>query len=138
MLNAYSITTQSLATGDNVVFDVNKIMTGITATHYPSSSAINLNRPGFYMIEFHATAEASGAGTDPVTISLFNDGVAVPAASASEVSTAVGDTVSLSFSTLVQVLPSCAVIDNTATLTFQNTGVPATITVANVNVTKVA
>lgn len=50
--------------------------------------------------------------------------------------TALTDVESLSFSTIVQVKPSCCAVDNNVNLTFVNTGIPTTFSNINVAITK--
>ena len=50
--------------------------------------------------------------------------------------TALTDITSLSFSTIIQVKPSCCAIDNNVNLTLINTDVPATFSNVNVVITK--
>lgn len=50
--------------------------------------------------------------------------------------TALTDIKSLSFSTIIQVKPSCCAVDNNVNLTLVNTGVPATFSNVNVVITK--
>ena len=61
----------------------------------------------------------------------------IPGALTSAASTtALTDVESLSFSTIVQVKPSCCAVDNNVNLTFVNTGIPTTFSNINVAITK--
>ena len=71
-----------------------------------------------------------------MTIQLFNNGVAVPGAIATSYSGAVDQDENLSFSTIIRVLPSCRIVDNSVTLTVQNTGVEAIFNSLNIVITK--
>lgn len=51
-------------------------------------------------------------------------------------SVALTDVESLSFSTIIQVKPSCCAVDNNVNLTFVNTGIPTTFSNINVAITK--
>ena len=64
------------------------------------------------------------------------NGVNVEGAKSSSNSAAVTDFNGMSFSTVVKVLPSCASIDNTTTLTVLNTGVGAIYSNTNITVVK--
>jgi hypothetical protein len=67
---------------------------------------------------------------------LQNNGVAVPGAIATFTTTVADDATNLAFSTIIRVPPSCCAVDNTANLTLVNTGVAATYTNVNINITK--
>ena len=71
-----------------------------------------------------------------MTVQLFNNGVAVPGAIATSYSGAVAQDENLSFSTIVRVLPSCRIVDNSVTLTVQNIGVEAIFNSLNIVITK--
>ena len=108
-------------------------MTGCTATR--NGQTFQLNKPGYYYVTFNAVA----AATDTVgllTMELYNNGVAVPGALASVTTTAAGAESNFAFSTIIRVPPSCCVVNNTAKLTVVNTGVDATYSNVNINITK--
>lgn len=87
MLEVYG-TNVTLTAGTAISFDNTSIKKGNTA-ELESTSTIQLNKCGVYMIEFDCSTEASN------TIQMYKDGVAQPQAQ----STGTG----LAFSTLVQV-----------------------------------
>ena len=137
MLNSYINANQTLAVNSNLEFDINQIQTGCTATHTPGTTSFQLNKPGFYFVTFNAVATATTtAATNPITIQLLNNGTNVSGALASGLSTAANSPINLSFSTLIQVKPSCCAVNNTAILTLQNTGIEAEYTNANIVITK--
>ena len=133
MINSYTITNQIVATDDTLNFNVTKVLTGCTVKHAEGSPSFTLTKPGYYYVTFNADVLGTAAGD--VTAELVNGSVAVPGATATT-TIAVGDTASIAFATIVRVLPSCAAIDNTTTLTVLNSGVGATYTNANINITK--
>jgi hypothetical protein len=133
MINSYTITNQIVATDDTLNFNVTKVLTGCTVKHAEGSPSFTLTKPGYYYVTFNADVLGTAAGD--VTAELINGSVAVPGATATT-TIAVGDTASIAFATIVRVLPSCAAIDNTTTLTILNSGVGATYTNANINITK--
>jgi hypothetical protein len=133
MINSYTITNQIVATDDTLNFNVTKVLTGCTVKHAEGSPSFTLTKPGYYYVTFNADVLGTAAGD--VTAELINGSVAVPGATATT-TIAVGDTASIAFATIVRVLPSCAAIDNTTTLTVLNSGVGATYTNANINITK--
>lgn len=133
MINSYTITNQSVAVDDTLNFNVTRILTGCTVKHVDGSASFTLTKPGYYYVTFNADVLGTAAGN--VTAELINGSVAVPGATATT-TIAIGETESIAFATIVRVLPSCAVIDNTTTLTILNTGVEVTYTNANINITK--
>ena len=133
MINSYTITSQPIAVDDTLNFDVSRILTGCTVKHVDGSPSFTLTKPGYYYITFNADVLGTAAGD--VTAELINGSVAVPGATATT-TIAVGETANIAFATIVRVLPSCAAIDNTTILTVLNSGVAATYTNANINITK--
>ena len=134
MISAYSLTNQLVAIDGLLDFDANRVVTGCTVKHVDGTPSFTLTKPGYYYITFNGTITNTAAGI--VTVELLNGGVAVPGAAASITNAAVTDERSFSFATIVRVLPSCCAIDNTTTLTVANTGIAATYSVANINITK--
>jgi hypothetical protein len=134
MISAYSLTDQLVAIDALLDFDVNRILAGCTVKHVDGTPAFTLTKPGYYYVTFNATITDTAAGV--ITAQLLNGGVPVPGAEASVTTAAATDERSLSFATIIRVLPSCCAIDNTTTLTVANTGVAATYSVANINITK--
>lgn len=134
MINSYNSTTQNVAVGAAYVFDTNRIVTGCTVGHVPGTAAFTLTKPGYYYVTFNTTFTTEATGN--ATVELRNGGILVPGATATETITTAGDTKSLAFATIIKVLPSCAAIDNTTTLTFVSTTLALDATVANVNITK--
>ena len=133
MINSYTITSQPIAVDDTLNFNVSRILTGCTVNHVDGSPSFTLTKPGYYYITFNADVLGTAAGD--VTAELINGSVAVPGATATT-TIAVGETANIAFATIVRVLPSCAAIDNTTILTVLNSGVAATYTNANINITK--
>ena len=134
MISAYNSATQTVAIDGAYVFSTNRIATGCTVGHAPGTSTFILNKPGYYYVTFNTTFTTETTGE--VTIELQSGGVAVPGATGSETITTAGDVKSISFATIVKVLPSCQMVNNTATLTFVVSGVAVDATVAAVNITK--
>ena len=86
-----------------------------------NGGTINLTEQGFYDVNVSVTAAATAAGT--VTVTLLNNGVAIPGATASATAAAAGDIVNLSFESIVRV-PCCG---NSAALSVILTGTAATV-----------
>lgn len=134
MISSYNSTTQTVEVGSAYVFNTNRVVTGCTVGHTPGTTTFTLNKPGYYFITFNSTFSTTDTGV--ATIELRNGTAPIPGAIASETITTAGDETSIAFSTIVRVLPSCPLVDNTTTLTFVATGIELTSTVANVNITK--
>jgi hypothetical protein len=134
MISTFNSTTQTVDVGGAYVFDTNRIVTGCTVGHVPGTSALVLNKPGYYYITFNTTFTTTTTGE--AIVELQNGGIAVPGANGAETVTTAGDTKSISFTTIVKVLPSCPAIDNTVTLTFVATGIALDATTAAVSITK--
>ena len=134
MISTYNSTTQTVEIGGAYVFDTNRIVTGCTVGHVPGTTTFTLTKPGYYYVTFNTTFTTEATGT--ATVELRNGGIAVPGASGAETITTAGNTKSIAFSTIIKVLPSCAAIDNTATLTFVATTLALDATVSAVEITK--
>ena len=133
MISSYNITTQEVAINGLLTFTTDRILTGCTATR--NGQTFQLNKPGYYYVTFNADGAATTAVGDIVVV-LQNNGVAVPGAIATFTTTVADDATNLAFSTIIRVPPSCCAVDNTANLTLVNTGVAATYTNVNINITK--
>ena len=133
MISSYNITSQAILTDGLLTFTTDRILTGCTATR--NGQTFQLNKPGYYYVTFNADGAATTAVGDIVVV-LQNNGVAVPGAIATFTTTVADDATNLAFSTIIRVPPSCCAVDNTANLTLVNTGVAATFTNVNINITK--
>lgn len=133
MISSYNVTTQNVATNGTLTFTTDRILTGCTATR--DGSTFQLNKPGYYYVTFNASGAATSEVGD-IVVALVNNGVAVPGATVTVSPTVINSTRNFAFSTIIKVPPSCCAIDNTANLTIVNTGVAATFTNANINITK--
>lgn len=133
MISSYNSTSQEVAINGLLTFTTDRILTGCTATR--NGQTFQLNKPGYYYVTFNADGAATTAVGDIVVV-LQNNGVAVPGAIATFTTTVADDATNLAFSTIIRVPPSCCAVDNTANLTLVNTGVAATYTNVNINITK--
>ena len=133
MISSYNITSQAVLTDGLLQFSTDRILTGCTVTR--NGDTFQLNKPGYYYVTFNADVAATET-LGELTIELFNNGVEVVGAEATETATVAGNVSNLAFATIIRVPPSCCAIDNTARLTLVNTGVAATITNVNINITK--
>lgn len=132
MISSYNITTQLVAVDGLLTFTTDRILTGCTVTR--NGQTFQLNKPGYYYVSFNA--DASSATVDAITVELQNNGIIVPGATATITPAVANDVMNLAFATIIKVPPSCCAIDNTANLTLVNTGVAATFTNVNINITK--
>ena len=133
MISSYNNISQEVAINGLLTFTTDRILTGCTATR--NGQTFQLNKPGYYYVTFNADGAATTAVGDIVVV-LQNNGVAVPGAIATFTTTVADDATNLAFSTIIRVPPSCCAVDNTANLTLVTTGVAATYTNVNINITK--
>lgn len=135
VLDTYTLTDTAVAANGLLPLEQNQLLIGCAITHTPGSTTIILNEPGLYLVNFDADGYVTGE-TGVLTAQLFKNGVAVPGATATSSLTSATNIETVGFSKIIQVKPSCCVVDNTASLTFVNTGVASTYTTINVNVIK--
>ena len=111
MLRTYSknITATS---GNAIVFNTNKILTGKTVSHNAGSSSIVVHSPGYYEVNLDLSASTADAGL--ATIQLYADGVAIPDA-VIIVNLAANSNVDSSFSTIIRATPGT--VNETVSLT---------------------
>ena len=133
MISTYTSISQAVAVDGTLNFDTTRVLTGCTVKHADGTPTFTLTRPGYYFVTFDGVVTADAAGT--VTVELLNGADPVPGAIASTALVADG-IATLNFSTIVRVLPSCPAIDNTTKLSVLNSGIGATFTSANINITK--
>ena len=133
MISTYSSISQTIAADGTLNFDTTRVLTGCTVKHADGTPTFTLTRPGYYFITFDGIVTSATAGT--VTVELLNGADPVPGAIASTALVADG-IATLNFSTIVRVLPSCPAIDNTTKLSVLNSGIEATFTSTNINITK--
>ena len=137
-LEAYTNTSQTLTANTPISLASGSVSTGCSIRFTPGSTTISLKNPGLYLVTFDGIAANSTTTSDDVTIQMFKNGVATPDAFSSSTSASSTDLVSLAFTKLVRVDPSCCAVDNTTNITFVNTGVAANVSHVNVTVIKLA
>lgn len=141
MLYAYTNSDTTVAVNGLLPINTVGIQTGCTVTATPGSTTINLNRPGFYKVDFSAAGATSSTTAGAITVAMRTNGVLYPGATSSDNSASATDFGSVSFSAIVQVEKQCGCsCHSTAptSLTFINTGIAATFTNIEVTVTKLA
>lgn len=138
MLYAYNATSQDVAVNGNVVFAINSILTGSTATHSAGAAEISLNKSGFYMVTVNAIVANPGDDSADITLALYEDGTAVNGAVATLTSTGAADLSTIGFNTIIRVTPrcSCSSGSGSSVLTVRNIGAEATVSNIAVTVTK--
>lgn len=136
MISSYNSAEQTLATNGLVSFDSDRIKTGCTVVHTPGSTSFSLTKPGYYYITFNTIVTSTEIGN--ITIQLRNGTALVPGAVASTSIAKDTDVNTISFATIVRVPPSCCAIDNTAVLSIINSGIAASFTASNINITKLS
>ncbi len=129
MFEAYNSTSTTYSQNQPVVFTTTRFMD--CRIRLNNNNTININTPGCYYIQFNAVGAASTANSQ-VTVQLYRNGTAVPGIVTSATTTASTDPETLTVSTIVNVLPSCAVINNNASLQFLVTSTDGVITSNNV------
>lgn len=134
MINSYTTTSQTVAVDGKLNFDTTRILTGCTVKHADGTPTFVLTKPGYYYITFNGIVTDTTAGN--VTVQLLNGTEEIPGATSSTTVAATTDENTVMFATIVRVLPSCCAIDNTTRLSVVNTGIEATFSVANINITK--
>lgn len=131
-----AVTTRDVdvAANDFVTFDINRVRTGVSISHAEGSTIVRLNSPGLYLVSFDGDYTIGTAGS--ANVILLNNGVAVPGVQ----DTVSGTTVvprGLHFTTVIDVKPSCCMIDNTAALQVQIDSA-GTFNAASITVVKLA
>lgn len=136
MISSYNSAQQILSVDGLVSFDTDRIKTGCTITHTPGSTTFTLTRPGYYYISFNTIVSSTETGN--VVVQLRNGTTLIPGAIASADVAATTDIDTIGFSTIIRVPPSCCAIDNTAVISIINSGISATLTSPNINITKLS
>lgn len=146
MLETYSLSTlgTAITTGSSVVFNINSEDTDCRIDHTAGTAVVELNKPGYYLVQFNTTGYNTGAATTvdssngTYSFQLYNNGVAVPNAQARATSISSAAIDNISFQTIIEVKPSCCVVNNNANLEVRYLGQAGTILVANLIILKVA
>lgn len=146
MLETYSVSALGveIATDAGVVFNINSEDTDCRISHVAGTSVIEIDKPGYYLINFSSTGYNTGAASTvdssdgTYSFQLFNNGVAIQNAQARATSTASTDIANVGFQTILRVNRSCPVVDNNASLEVRYLGQAGTILNANLTILKVA
>lgn len=113
MFEAYTAVSTDYVLDDLVTF--NNIRYSDCRVRVTNGSTFTINTPGRYYVFFGGVG-SSGTAASPFAVQLFNNDVAIPAVRTEITSTAADDPQSMSFSTIINVLPSNCYVDNTVNL----------------------
>lgn len=130
-ISAVTTPSQTLTAGGFVDFATNRVLTGTSISHTAGSNTVELINAGLYLVEFNGTFEGTTAAT--ITVALLNNGTDVPG-TISQVELAASEPTTLSFATLINVLPSCCATNNVAEL---QVGCDTSVSLTNANITVV-
>lgn len=131
-LRAYTDTTQVVAENGLIPF-VNYKDTGCSID-FSGGTSVKINKPGLYQVTFNGYVVESTA-TGDIIVQLMNNGSKVSGAVA-EANSSTTDIENLSFTTIIDVAPSCNCIDNGVVLTVLNEGVAASFGNTNLTIIK--
>lgn len=145
MLETYTISDLgvSLNTGDSVVFNTNNVDSCCKITHVAGTPVVSITRPGYYVVEFNATGYNTGAASTvdssdgTFSFQLYNNSIAIPNAQARATSIADTAIANISFQTIVQVKPSCPMVNNNASLEVKFLGQAGTLLAGTLTVFRV-
>ena len=134
MIDLYSLNIQVAQNGSIPLNNIN-IIKGISASH-SAPATIELNKSGIYMVSVDASITPAAAGD--VSIQLAKNGI-LDQGAYSIATGAADDTVTLGFSSLVQVKENNTCCCNTSPTTLQliNTGQAGTFPIVKMVVTKI-
>lgn len=137
MLQAYTSIPAGVAMTANTPINLatNKILKGCMVKHTEGSSNIYLQKSGVYEVSFNGIFVSADSAT-PITVQMYNGSNAVAEAKATVNSASTTDYVNLSFTALIEVLPSCRVVNNVAGVSFVNVNADVML-LSNVTILKV-
>ena len=130
MFEAYAAVSTDYILDDLVTF--NNIRYSDCRVKVTNGSTFTINTPGRYYVFFGGVG-SSGTAASPFAVQLFNNDTAIPAVVSEITSTAADDPQTMSFSTIINVLPSNCYIDNTVNLQVRVTSTDAGA-LANANI----
>lgn len=113
MYQAYSNTSTTYAQNAPLAFPTVKFSDCRVSSL--NGTTFRISAPGRYVVSFNAVGGSTGA-TTPFTVQMFRDGVAQPETVSTITSVAANDVGTLSFTTIVDIRPSCSCINNATNL----------------------
>ena len=123
---------QALLVGSPVQYDYVRVHTGTSIAFVPSGSNIRLLGKGLYLVMFDGDFTITTTGA--VTFQLFNNDEAVSGAESTIQATAAVPQ-GVHFATLIEVKPSCPMIDNVANLQVRTNAI-GTLVTGDINIVK--
>jgi hypothetical protein len=139
VLDAYSNTSRTYVTNDNIFYDNAYILNGESITYTANTATPKIVKSGLYLVMFSADAVATTAGD--ITMQLLRNNVAVPSAKATVTAANTTDTNNITLHTLIEVNNTCCcsgVGVNSIPVSIANTGVGVTVTNAKIDIIKLA
>lgn len=127
----YAANTAAQAVADGGTIGIGNVIRRYGCGIDLNGNGIIADEAGYYDVAISVTAEPTVAGT--ITATLYNNGVAVPGATASATAAAAGDPVNLAIDSIIRVFCN----GNFANLTIVLTGGAASVTNAAITVIKV-
>ena len=105
LLSAYSTPSQSVSSGDSLIFDRNDLNYGTSIAHSSNSSAFTISQPGIYTVSFHSSAAPATGDTLPLNLLFYLNlnGTSVAGGGAEHTFTSAVETANLAFSVPVAV-----------------------------------
>ena len=116
MFEAYSTVTNTYNLNDLVTFE--NIRYDDCRVRVTNGSTFTINTPGRYYVYFGGVG-ASATAASPFATQLVINGADVPAVRSEITSTAANDPQDMSFSTIINVMPSNCYVDNTVRIQVQ-------------------
>ena len=113
MFQAYNVTSTIYAQNAPIIFPTVKFSD--CRVRITNSNTITIGAPGRYLISFNGTASSTQA-TSPFEVKLYQNGSALEETASVVTSVAANDEGTLSFTTIVNVMPSCNCAQNSITL----------------------
>lgn len=129
MYQIYNKTSTEYAQNAPIVFNTTKY--DDCRVNNQSGTTFSIRAPGRYLVSFNGVGSSTQA-TSPFTVALYQNEVELPETITTVYSTAANDVGTLTFSTIVNVLPSCAAINNRVNLQVVTTSANSG-TMANAN-----
>lgn len=113
-------------TSGNILPYTAEAQTGVSIEASPAEGSATILNQGLYLVLFSASVN-TGTSPGEITTQINRNDEPIPAAATVLTATADAATEDISIATLVQVAPSCRVVDNSAKITVSNTGTVAGI-----------
>lgn len=141
-LSASTSTSATIAAAAVVPFNTVNMRTGASISFNAGNTAINIVKPGLYLVSFDASVAVSGATAASLSFQINRANVAINGAEATYTSSATTDIGSISITTLVRVNEVCpassAGVSSIPISVVNTSAVSADMSNANITVVKLA